>query len=120
LPAERLVSWVGVLLIAAALGGPAAWPWYLSWGLVLLAACPGPQRSRALAAVAAASVFLVKPDGILALPLATAPGILALYALAAATAWYVHRRRPGQPRPAGAEEPPDRGGQTPAPALVES
>jgi len=36
----RLALYLGALLLVAAAGGPAAWPWYFSWGLVLLAACP--------------------------------------------------------------------------------
>ena len=30
---ERLALYLGILLIAAVLGGPAAWPWYLTWGV---------------------------------------------------------------------------------------
>ena len=70
----RLALYVGVLLLVAAAGGPAAWPWYFTWGLVLLAACPGPQRSLALALGSVVAVFLIKPNGILALPLAQRPG----------------------------------------------
>ena len=93
-----MVRNLGLLLLAAALTGPAAWPWYLSWGVVIVAACPGLQRSSALVFISAVSVFLVKPDGILALPLASAPAVLALYALAGWAAWYRWRRRPGDRR----------------------
>ncbi len=96
--AETMVRNLGLLLLAAALTGPAAWPWYLSWGVVIVAACPGLQRSSALVFISAVSVFLVKPDGILALPLASAPAVLALYALAGWAAWYRWRRRPGDRR----------------------
>jgi alpha-1,6-mannosyltransferase len=94
-----MVRYLGIALIAAALGGPAAWPWYESWGLVLLAACPKIQDSRALAVTAAASVLVVKADGILAFPLHTAPLFLLLYLVAAAIAY---RRRTGARPPASA------------------
>lgn len=79
---------LGLLLLAAAVGGPAAWPWYLTWGVVLLAGCPGPQRSRALVLVSVASVFLIKPNGILALPLPSAPAVLAVYIALAVLFWF--------------------------------
>ncbi len=90
----RLAPYLGAFLLTAAAGGPAAWPWYGTWGLVVLAACPGPQRSAGLALAIVASAFLVKPDGILAIPLGAAPAVLAVYAAAAGAAWY-HRRRCG-------------------------
>jgi hypothetical protein len=90
---ESLARYLGVLLIAAAAGGPAAWPWYFTWGLVLLAACPDGGRSVAIAVAVVASVFLVKPNGILALPLGTAPLVIAAYAVMIGAAWYTWRRR---------------------------
>ena len=74
---------LGVFLVLAAAGGPAAWPWYFTWGLVLRGGLPGPQRSWPLAVALAVSVFVVKPGGILALPLDTAPAVLAVYVLIA-------------------------------------
>ncbi len=97
---HTMVRHLGLLLLAFALAGPAAWPWYLSWGLVLVACCPGIQRWPALVVVVVASVFVVKPDGILALSLGSAPMVLAVYALAGAYAWYSWRRRTGD-RPVG-------------------
>jgi hypothetical protein len=86
---------LGIALIAVAVCGPAAWPWYLTWGLVLLASSPGIQQSRALALTVAASVLVVKADGILAFPLHTAPVFVVLYLAAAiAAAVVVSRRRP--------------------------
>ncbi len=84
---RTLALFTGVLLIAAAAGGPAAWPWYFSWGLVLLAACPVPQRSLVLAAGSIVAVFLIKPNGILALPLPSAPAVMAVYAVLLGRYW---------------------------------
>lgn len=89
---ENMVLYLGVLLVAAAAGGPAAWPWYFTWGFVLLAACPGPGRSRVIPVAVALSVFLVKPSGILALPLGSAPIVVVVYAVLAGAAWYTWRR----------------------------
>ncbi len=75
----------------AAVGGPAAWPWYLIWGSVLLGACPGPQRSGALVLAIVVSVFLIKPNGILALPLPSAPAVMAVYLALAGLFWYSRR-----------------------------
>jgi hypothetical protein len=90
---ERLVQYLGVFLLAAAFLGPAAWPWYLTWGVALLAVRPGPQRSWVLAAVVTVPVFLVKPDGILALSVSASPVVLAVYVVLAVIAWRVRRRR---------------------------
>jgi alpha-1,6-mannosyltransferase len=89
---SRLVPALGLFLVLAAAGGPAAWPWYFSWGLVLVAALPGPQRSWPLAVALAVSVFVVKPGGVVALPLPSAPAVLVAYALIAGALWYAHRR----------------------------
>jgi hypothetical protein len=100
-----LVALLGAFLFVAAAGGPAAWPWYFTWGLVLVAACPGPQRSRGLAVAVALSVFLVKPGGILALPLGSAPAVLAVYTVIGAAVWYARRRRDGGSGEAGRTSP---------------
>jgi hypothetical protein len=91
---SRLVVGLGACLLIAAAGGPAAWPWYFSWGLVLVAACAGVQRSPAVAAALVVSAFLVKPSGILVLPLGSAPAVLAVYLLIGAWAW--RRYGPGR------------------------
>ena len=94
---HNMVRNLGLALIAVAVCGPAAWPWYLTWGLVLLAACPGIQDSRALVWVVLASVLVVKASGTLAFPLTTAPMFVVLY-LAAAAVWAVRtRKRPAVP-----------------------
>lgn len=83
---SNLVRYLAFALIAVAVCGPAAWPWYLTWGLVLLAACPGIQSSRALVATLVVGALVVKADGVLAFPLHTAPVFVALYAAIAALA----------------------------------
>jgi Glycosyltransferase family 87 len=88
---ENMVRNLGIALIAVAVCGPAAWPWYLTWGLVLLAACPGIQQSRALALAVVAGALVVKADGILAFPLHTAPVFVALY-VGAAAVWLSRSR----------------------------
>ena len=87
----NVVHCLGIVLIVAAVCGPAAWPWYLTWGLVLLAACPEVQGSRALPLAIVASPLVVKADGVLAFPLHTAPAFVVLYVAIAAVAL---RRRP--------------------------
>ena len=88
---DNMVRNLGIALIAVAVCGPAAWPWYLIWGLALLAACPGIQDSRMLALAVAASVFVVKADGVLVFPLRTAPVFVVLY-VAAAAVWLSRTR----------------------------
>ncbi|HSC04091.1 MAG TPA: polyprenol phosphomannose-dependent alpha 1,6 mannosyltransferase MptB [Solirubrobacteraceae bacterium] len=83
---SNMVRYLGFALIALAVCGPAAWPWYLTWGLVLLAACPGLQFSRTLVVVSVVGALVVKADGVLAFPLHTAPVFVALYVAIAAVA----------------------------------
>ncbi len=93
----KLVPYLGAFLLVAAAGGPAAWPWYFAWGLVLIAGCAAPQRSWELALAIAISVFAVKPSGTLVLPLHSAPAVLGAYALIGIVVWYRGRRRGGGP-----------------------
>jgi hypothetical protein len=93
---RRLVAWLGAFLVIAAAGGPAAWPWYFLWGLALLAALRAPQRSIGLALGICLSVFVVKPDGILALPRPTAPAVVIAYVMIGVAVWQRGRRR-GRP-----------------------
>jgi alpha-1,6-mannosyltransferase len=90
---ERLALYLGVLLVASVVGGPATWPWYLTWGVALLAATPVAQRSRVIPAVLVASVLVVRPDGIVALPIGGSPYVLAVYVLAVLAALLVLRPR---------------------------
>jgi uncharacterized membrane protein len=92
---ENMVRRLGWLLVAVAIFGPAAWPWYFIWGLALLAACPGIQFSRVISLAVVASAFLVMPTGQLALSLGTSPQMVVFYLLVLAVAvWYWGRRLP--------------------------
>ena len=57
-----VVRVLGIALMLIVVGGPTVWPWYLMWGLALLAATTA-QRSRLLAAVAALAMLVVGPSG---------------------------------------------------------
>ncbi len=91
---ENLVRYLGVLLLVAAFAGPAAWPWYFVWGLVLVGACPEFQSSRVIPLAVVLSVFLVKPNGSPVLHTHAAPYVLFLYLLLAALVWQRARWRP--------------------------
>ncbi len=108
---RTLVPLLGTFLLIAAAGGPAAWPWYFVWGLALVAAVRAVQRSHVLPVALALSVFVVKPNGILALPRSTAPAVLVVYLAIATAAWLAHRR----PRAGRDQSPPAPPGST-APA----
>jgi len=98
-----LVRYLGVALLLAAIGGPVAWPWYLAWGAVVLAADPAIQRSAWLPIALLACAFFVMPGGQVATPLPQAPRMLTVYLLAAAiafAAWMrggISRVPPGRP-----------------------
>ena len=101
-----LVGSLGVALILAAVGGPAAWPWYLAWGVMLLCGARATQRSGALTAVLVLGAFFVAPDGTVVVPPGYAPIVVVAYGLLAVAAVVVRR----SPRQVGAgDEPPDPG-----------
>ncbi|MGI5401845.1 polyprenol phosphomannose-dependent alpha 1,6 mannosyltransferase MptB [Streptomyces sp. CA-135486] len=87
----RPVYALGLSLIAVAVLGPAIRPWYVLWGLFLIAAA-GPDRPvrRAVAAASAVLALAVLPSGFAPegpqLALATCGGVLAVLAL-----WCAHR-----------------------------
>jgi alpha-1,6-mannosyltransferase len=60
--ARNAVRVLGVILIAVVLGGPTLWPWYLLWGLSVLAATSA-QGARPLAVAALGATLLVGPGG---------------------------------------------------------
>jgi alpha-1,6-mannosyltransferase len=96
---ERLVRVLGVMLIAAAIGGPVAWPWYLIWGVALLAADPVAQRSPWLELAVTVPVFVVMAGGQVAVSLPDSFVLAILYLAAAAGAAVAYRRRRGRPLP---------------------
>ncbi len=57
-----VVRALGIALLLIVIGSPTVWPWYLMWGLALLAATRA-QRSAALAVVAALAMLIVGPSG---------------------------------------------------------
>ncbi len=59
---HEVVRSLGLALMLIVVGSPTVWPWYLLWGLVLLAATTA-QRSKVLAAVAGLAMVLVGPSG---------------------------------------------------------
>ncbi|WP_410088563.1 hypothetical protein [Streptomyces sp. t39] len=83
---------VGLSLLAVALLGPAIRPWYVLWGLFLIAATgPGRTLRRAATGASALLALAVTPSGFAPtgeqLALAGAGGLLAL-----AAAWGAHRQ----------------------------
>jgi alpha-1,6-mannosyltransferase len=57
-----VVRAIGLALVLFVVGSPTLWPWYLTWGITLLAATTA-QRSRVLAAVAALAMLVVGAGG---------------------------------------------------------
>jgi len=57
-----VVRLLGLSLMLIVVGSPTLWPWYLMWGLTILAAS-GLQRSKVLAAVAGLAMLMVGPGG---------------------------------------------------------
>lgn len=96
---RTLVLYLGVTLAALAIAGPALWPWYLSWGLVLLATWERAQHSRLLVAGIVIASLLVKPGGILALPRESSPIVLGVWLVLIGFAWLTWRRRKRSPTP---------------------
>jgi hypothetical protein len=91
---ENLVRQLGLLLVGVAIGGPAAWPWYFTWGLALLACWPSVQRSQRIPLAVVVSAFIIMPTGQLALTLSLSPYMLVLYLVMFAIAghrWWSRR-----------------------------
>ncbi len=57
-----VVRAIGLALVLIVVGSPTLWPWYLTWGVTLLAATTA-QRSRGLAAVAGLAMLVVGAGG---------------------------------------------------------
>ena len=96
-----VVRALGLALGLVAVLSPTLWPWYLMWGLALLAATPA-QRSGALAAVAGLAMLVVGPGG--APMLGGASYFVTAPLLLAAPAWLLwerHRRTQAGPAVVG-------------------
>jgi len=93
----NLVASVAVVLAAAVVAGPALWPWYLTWSLVLLAARPGPQRSPVLPVVSVLACLVLAPTGRILVPGSDAVLVTAGWAVVAVAVAVCWRRgwRPG-------------------------
>jgi hypothetical protein len=93
-----LPRYLGLALIAAALGGPAAWPWYLTWGVVLLATDRRAQGQLWLPVILVLCAFPVMADGQVAIPLPDSLIMVGVYGLAV-LAWALGLRRQRRPKP---------------------
>ncbi len=87
---HEVVRSLGIALVLIVIGSPTVWPWYLMWGLALLAASTA-QRSKALAATAALAMLLVGPGG--SPRLLGNSYVLVSLASVAAIAWLVRGQR---------------------------
>jgi hypothetical protein len=72
---------VGVLL------GTDIWPWYLTWGVVPLAAWRPAQRSWLLLVAVALFDFVITPAGQLVVPNKASPAVALVWLVLAAVAW---------------------------------
>jgi hypothetical protein len=59
---SNVVRAIGLALLLFAVGSPTLWPWYLVWGVTVLAATTA-QRSKLLAAVAGLAMLVVGAGG---------------------------------------------------------
>jgi hypothetical protein len=59
---SNVVRAIGLALLLFAVGSPTLWPWYLLWGVTVLAATTA-QRSKLLAAVAGLAMLVVGAGG---------------------------------------------------------
>lgn len=94
----RLLGWtrsIGLCLLVVAILAPTSWPWYLAWGLVMLAATVPAQRAGAMVTLAAGAEFAFGPPVI--------SGVLVILVLVCVAtpywlAWsYRHLVRPALP-----------------------
>jgi hypothetical protein len=59
---SNVVRAIGLALLLFAVGSPTVWPWYLLWGVTLLAATTA-QRSKMMAALAGLAMLVVGAGG---------------------------------------------------------
>jgi len=108
---DNVVRLLGLAFLVVVVASPTVWPWYLLWGLVVLAATPT-QRSTVLAAACALGMFMVMPPGA---PVIRGTGYLLVVAGCAvgAVALVRHRWRvPAAAGPAGGRGSLARSGPT--------
>lgn len=84
---STLVQSVGLAMIVAVLLGTDPWPWYLTWGVIPLAAWRPAQRSWLLVVSVAAFDFVITPAGQLVVPNRAAPAAAVAWAVLALIAW---------------------------------
>jgi alpha-1,6-mannosyltransferase len=105
---------LGLTLVVVVVLGPVVQPWYLLWGVVLLAAVAGERSLLALGALSAALCFAVLPSGksvvrppLYGLPIVAAAGLAALE-VRRATLLGRERAAPPSARPAADRPTADR------------
>lgn len=82
-----LVPSLGAAMVIGVLLGTDAWPWYLTWGVVPLAAWRPAQRSWLLLAAVGLFDFVVTPAGQLAVPDRASPYVALAWLALAVAAW---------------------------------
>jgi len=97
-PRAGVVLSLGLVLLTVSLLLPVVQPWYLLWGVVVLAAAVGPRAGTALAVAGLVLCLLVAPSGrsVVRPPLYGVPTLLAVAAGA-----LVLRRTEPEPEPVG-------------------
>lgn len=88
--AHNAVRVLGVILLTMVVGGPTLWPWYLLWGLSVLAATSA-QSARSLAVAAIGATLLVGPGG--SPMLAGNAYLISAPLVAGAIYWFVRHHR---------------------------
>lgn len=101
---DNLVATLAAAMLVVVLVGPALWPWYLTWGVTLLAATPVGQRSKLLVLTSSAYVFLLTASGSTTIPSSLSPLVAVAWLFAAGAAWTWWRRRSQQHGAAGPAE----------------
>ena len=82
-----LVPSLGIAMVLGVLLGSDVWPWYLTWGLVPLAAWRPAQRSWLLLAAVGLFDLVITPAGQLVVPDAAAPAVAVAWLVLGIAAW---------------------------------
>lgn len=99
-PRLGLTRALGLAMLTVAILSPVTWPWYLTWGVVILAASMPTQRSPWLVALAACALFPILPDGSPVGIQSAVPSMATLYVVVAVYAAYWCYHYLVLPRPA--------------------